>query len=442
MKFGTIGAGAVALAFGREALARGHEVVLSSRRGPDALGDKVAELGRGASAASVEDAAILDNVFFAVLVAKVESALKSLPAWNGRGLIDATNPFVETSRKLVLADLGGKGASEVVAALAPGARIVKAFNSIVTARFNEGPVKNGGRRVIFVSGDHPEPTAFIKQLIESFGFTAIDLGGLATGGRLKVGDRVLVPLYSFSWRERLVAPAAGLSALPEADPRQLAMLGINPPTAALLLNESIDLRPGDWVAQNAANSGVGRSLVAIAKARGLKTLNFVRRPELVPELQAVGGDLVIVDQSGALDNIRATIGDARVPLGIDGVAGKAAATIAGVLSQSGTLVVYALMSGEPVTIAPLDLIAKRVVVKGFFLNHPDVELKIPGALRETAPLVASGAIRVPLAATYPLTAFREAVAHVQRGGKVMFDVDGASELFDKVAVEAPQVQAP
>src|SRR5947207_782607 len=151
---------------------------------------------------------------------------------------------------------------------------------------------------------------------------------------LKVGDRVLVPLYSFSWRERLVAPAAGLFALPEADPRQLAMLGINPPTAALLLNESIDLRPGDWVAQNAANSGVGRSLIAIAKTRGLKTINFVRRPELVPELQAVGGDLVIVDQSGAIDKIRATIGDARVPLGIDGVAGKASATIAGVLSQS------------------------------------------------------------------------------------------------------------
>src|SRR5437870_5344670 len=185
MKFGTIGAGAVALAFGREALARGHEVVLSSRRGPDALVDKVVELGRGASAASVEEAASLDYVLLAVPWRNVESALKSLPAWNGRVLIDATNPFVETSPKLVLADLGGKGASEVVAALAPGARIVKAFNSIVTARFNEGPVKNGGRRVIFVSGDHPEPTAFIKQLIESFGFTAIDLGDLATGGRLQ-----------------------------------------------------------------------------------------------------------------------------------------------------------------------------------------------------------------------------------------------------------------
>jgi len=92
------------------------------------------------------------------------------------------------------------------------------------------------------------------------------------------------------------------------------------------------------------------------------------------------------------------------------------------MSESGTLLVYALMSREPVTIAPLDLIAKRVVVKGFFLNHPDVELKIPNARRETAPLVASGVIRVPIAATYRLTTFREAVAHVQRGGKVVFDI--------------------
>jgi len=103
---------------------------------------------------------------------------------------------------------------------------------------------------------------------------------------------------SFSWRERLVAAATGLFGLPEADPRQLAMLGINPSTAALLLNESIDFRPGDWVAQNAANSAVGRSLIAIAKARASRRSTSFRRPELVPELQAVGGDLVIVDQGG------------------------------------------------------------------------------------------------------------------------------------------------
>jgi len=184
MKFGTIGAGAVALAFAGEALAKGHEVVLSSRGGPHTLTDRVAKLGRGASAAHVKEAASLDYVLLAVPWQHVESALKDLPAWTGLVLIDATNPF-EYRPKLVLADLGGKGASEIVAGLAPGARIVNAFNSIVIDRFNGGPVKNGGRRVIFVSRDHPEQNTFVKELIESFGFAAIELGGLVTGGRLQ-----------------------------------------------------------------------------------------------------------------------------------------------------------------------------------------------------------------------------------------------------------------
>jgi len=185
MKFGAIGAGTVAFAFARKAVATGHEVVLSSRRGQESLASEVAELGHGASAATVGEAASLDYVLLAVPWPNVEDALRRLPAWNGRVLIDATNPFIEYSPKLVLADLGGKGASEVVAGLAPGARVVKAFNSIVTARFNEGPVKNGGRRVIFLSGDHAEPKGFIKELIKSFGFEPIDLGGLVTGGRLQ-----------------------------------------------------------------------------------------------------------------------------------------------------------------------------------------------------------------------------------------------------------------
>src|SRR5271163_3201543 len=156
MRIGTIGAGAVALAVAREALARGHEIVLSSRSGPEALDGKVPELGRGASAATVEEAASLDYVLLAVPWKNVEAALRGLPEWNGRVLIDATNPFVETSPKLVLADLGGIGASEIVAGFARGARIVKAFNSIRMAHFNEGPV-NQGNRVIFVSGDDEEP---------------------------------------------------------------------------------------------------------------------------------------------------------------------------------------------------------------------------------------------------------------------------------------------
>jgi len=185
MRFGTIGAGAVALGVAREALRAGHQVVLSNRRGPDSLADVVAELGNGASAATIAEAARLDYVLVAVPWPNVEDALRALPAWSGRVLIDATNPFSAYSPKLVLADLGGKGASEVVAALAPGARVVKAFNSIVIERFNQGPAKDGGRRVIFVSGDHAEPIEFVKNLITSFGFVPIHLGGLVAGGRLQ-----------------------------------------------------------------------------------------------------------------------------------------------------------------------------------------------------------------------------------------------------------------
>lgn len=185
MRFGTIGAGAVAVGFAREALRAGHEVVLSNRRGPAVLSRVVAELGNGASAATVEGAARLDYVLFAVPWPNVEDALRGLPAWNGRVLIDATNPFSAYTPKLLLADLGDKGASEVVAGLAPGARVVKAFNSIVIERFNQGPTKDGGRRVIFVSGDHAEPVEFVKNLIASFGFAPIHLGGLVCGGRMQ-----------------------------------------------------------------------------------------------------------------------------------------------------------------------------------------------------------------------------------------------------------------
>ena len=197
MRIGTIGAGEVALAVAREALAQGHEVVLSSRSGPDALADKVSELGRGAAAATVEEAASLDYVLLAVPWRNVEAALQGLPGWSGRVLIDATNPFVETSPRLILADLGGIGASEIVARFAPGARIVKAFSSIRMAHFNQGPVTGQGKRVIFVSGDDQASKRAVKDLIESFGFSAIDLGGLVTGGRIQQAGGPLAGLDLF-----------------------------------------------------------------------------------------------------------------------------------------------------------------------------------------------------------------------------------------------------
>ncbi len=244
---------------------------------------------------------------------------------------------------------------------------------------------------------------------------------------VKVGDRVLAPLSSFTWRERMVISASGLFALPpDADPQQLSMLAINPPTSSLLLSEYVNLKPGEWVVQNSANSGVGRWVIAFAKARGLKTVNIVRRPELVAELKAIGGDVVVVDSPDITKEIKAAVGQAELRLALDGVSGPAAGVLASTLSPHGTLVSYAAMSLGPMSISPLDVIFKPVTVRGFWLGHPESAAKSAPAVGQAAEMIASGQVHIPVAATYPLSSIKEAVAHAQRGGKILLDVGGAS----------------
>jgi NADPH:quinone reductase-like Zn-dependent oxidoreductase len=148
---------------------------------------------------------------------------------------------------------------------------------------------------------------------------------LATGAEvdgLQVGDLVVLPLYAGAWRERLVVPADSLFALPAGGSiEQYSMLGSNPPTAGLMLSECTPLQPGDWVVQNAANSGVGRSLIALAKLRGLKTINLARDDATFAELTAAGADVVHVDDPDAVGDVRAVIGDARVVLAVEAVGG-------------------------------------------------------------------------------------------------------------------------
>ena len=239
-----------------------------------------------------------------------------------------------------------------------------------------------------------------------------------------IGDRVLTPLYGLAWAERIVAPAQGLFALPaDVDPRQLAMLTINPPTAGLLLSEFVDLAPGDWVVQNAANSGVGRAVIALAKARGFKTINLVRRPELIDELKALGGDLVIVEAPEGLNLAKAALETAAPRLAIDGVGGPSAASLIDLLDRGGMLVAYTALSKAPIAISALSLIFKRISVRGFFLSDPEHAAKIAPFIVEAAELLRSGRLHAPVAATYPLSAIKDAVAHVQRGGKVLLDVE-------------------
>jgi NADPH:quinone reductase-like Zn-dependent oxidoreductase len=244
---------------------------------------------------------------------------------------------------------------------------------------------------------------------------------------VKVGDRVLAPLSSFTWRERMVVPANGLFALPaDADPQQLAMLAINPPTAALLLSEYVNLKPGEWVVQNSANSAVGRWVIAFAKTRGLKTVNIVRRPELVSELKAIGGDVVVVDSPDVSKEIKAAVGQAELRLALDGVSGPATGVLASTLSRYGTLVSYAAMSHAPMSISPLEIIFKPLTVRGFWLGHPESAAKSAPAVAQAAEMIASGQVHIPVAATYPISSIKEAVAHAQRGGKILLAVAAPS----------------
>ncbi|WP_454743286.1 NADPH-dependent F420 reductase [Cupriavidus necator] len=185
MKIGFIGAGAVAQSIARSAIQAGHEVVLSARRGPQALGDIVAGLGPKASADTVQEVARLELVMLAVPWLQVPSALDGLPNWAGRILVDTTNPFTQLEPELVLADLGGTGASEIVAARAPGARVVKAFNAIRMEHYDKGPKFHDGKRVIFVSGDDKNAKAVVMGLVKDFGYAPVDLGGLVSGGRMQ-----------------------------------------------------------------------------------------------------------------------------------------------------------------------------------------------------------------------------------------------------------------
>ncbi len=182
MEIGIIGAGQVGLAVGHRLVKAGHHVKLSSARGPRALAPVAHDIG--AEAAEVIDAAAAELVLLAIPWLAVSEVLDPLPDWQGRILVDATNPFV-TFDPLQLADLQGRSASVIVASHAPGARMVKAFNSIAMADFDKGPQQGEARRVLFVSGDDGASKQTVQHLIGELGYATADLGGLEEGGRLQ-----------------------------------------------------------------------------------------------------------------------------------------------------------------------------------------------------------------------------------------------------------------
>ncbi|HSM39476.1 MAG TPA: zinc-dependent alcohol dehydrogenase family protein [Afifellaceae bacterium] len=278
--------------------------------------------------------------------------------------------------------------------------------------------------LLIMEGRYPGPTEFPARIgIEGAGEVVAvgpDVAGLAPG------DRVM-SLGRENWAEKVRADAAQFIKLPqEIDWRDAAQIKANPPSAHLMLETYVDLEPGDWVIQNAANSAVGRHIIRLAKARGCRTVNVVRRDSLIAELQALGGDSVLVDGDDLAERVREAIGrTARLPLAIDAIGGTSCMRLAACLSDGGTVVNYGFLSGEPCMITPEQAVVHGITLTGFWLvgfmrsaSREEIEALYDRMARHFI----DGDLVVPVEAEYSLDEISEAVAHAHaeaRNGKIL-----------------------
>ena len=241
---------------------------------------------------------------------------------------------------------------------------------------------------------------------------------------LKDGDRTVVPFLHPAWAERVKIDAPWLRPLPAGEVNQFAMMGVNPPTACLMLTDVVTLPRGSWIIQNGANSGVGRAVIVIAKSLGLRTVNIVRRDDVVAELKALGGDAVFLDGPDLATRVPAETGKAPILLGLDGIGDASTTNVMSCLSEGGALVTYGGMSRKPMLVETGNLLFKKQTVRGFWLRNwyqsarPE---EVTAMFDRLAPLVAAGTISTPVAATYDFEQVSEAITKAgESGGKVLF----------------------
>jgi len=244
---------------------------------------------------------------------------------------------------------------------------------------------------------------------------------------LEVGDRVLV-LPVDNWSQQLLLTRNQVARVSkEGDIFQQFTLKSNGATAALLLRNFADLQPGDWVAQNGANSTVGQYIVQIARARGLRTINIVRNATAAEHLRKLGADVVAIAGENLVAEIGDATGGATVRLAIDCVGGESSADLAAILGPRGILVNYGGLSGQPVQIHPLQLITADIQVRGFwitrwFLQAPHAEVQ--ALIDELDAMVSAGELVTEVASVHPLSDIKTALRRAGSGGrngKVLLD---------------------
>ena len=198
------------------------------------------------------------------------------------------------------------------------------------------------------------------------------------------------------------------------------MLRINPPTALLMLSDLVDLKPGDWVIQNVANSAVGRLLIRLARVRGLKTMNVVRRDALFGELKSLGADACAVDGPSLGEAVKAHTGGAPIRLGLDAVSGQATARLASCVAEGGVVCNYGSMTGEDPVMARSALIFGGQRLVGFMLGRALATRsfdRIREIYADLGTQVSNGTLSAPVERVYPIEEIKAALAHAQQGGR-------------------------
>jgi len=247
---------------------------------------------------------------------------------------------------------------------------------------------------------------------------------------LAIGALVILPHNLGTWRDAVaVKPSELVTVPPEIDPVHAAMLKINPMTAWRLLHDYVDLKSGDWLIQNAANSAAGRAVIQIAHDLGYKTVNVVRREELIDELRAEGGDVVLVDGGNLREEVKHVTNSASIRLGLNAVGGDSALRLANCLAPGSTMVTFGAMSLQALKIPNGLLIFKDLRFQGIWINKwydnatTDERME---AFQRLFEMAKRGLLKPKVEKAYPLSQAKTAVAHAAQGkrsGKIIFEFD-------------------
>ena len=260
------------------------------------------------------------------------------------------------------------------------------------------------------------------------GVGVVDKAGPGLLGWYAKGKRVTVlNVKGGNWAEYAVLPVRNARPVAADLPdEQVATFFVNPATVIAMVRDVLKVPKGAWLLQSAAGSELGKMLIRYCQREGIRTINVVRRNEAVEELKALGGDVVISSAEKPIEpQVRAITQGVGVKYAVDPVGGETGAQLLQSLAENGRLLLYGVLSEEPIRIDPRILIAGQRRVEGFWLGPWMRDQSIPSSLllfREIARQIRNGVLSSTVGAKFPLEKIAAAVTEAEavgRKGKVL-----------------------